>query len=298
MTNLISLLGYKEVVDLKVLGLVASPRKLGNSEILVKEMLASLPAEIDKEMIHLPSLQIEACKACYACLPEDKNCMISDDLAFLLERIKEADAVILASACYFLGSHTSIKTITDRLIAVMANSREFSGKKCVTATVYGIPGWDGYAREAVNNFARFLHLDVVGDMQVQAASPGEVVEPEILATARKLANQLIDPAAAPVSAAEAVLACQVCGSSMLQVRPSGQVRCSMCNAGGELKADGEGYTIVFEKTGHRRFSQEGMAEHGRLLEEVKKSYIANRQELFRRRKPYDAYDWWVVQEGK
>ncbi len=109
---------------------------------------------------------------------------------------------------------------------------------------------------------------------------------------------MIDPAAAPVSAAEAVLACQVCGSSMLQVRPSGQVRCSMCIAGGELKADGEGYTIVFEKTGHRRFSQEGMAEHGRLLEEVKKSYIANRQELFRRRKPYDAYDWWVVREGK
>jgi len=284
---------------LKVLGLVASPRKLGNSEILVKEMLASLPAEVDKEMIHLPSLNIGACKACYACLPEEKGCVISDDLAFLLERIKAADAVIIASACYFLGSHTSIKTITDRLIAVMANSREFSGKKCVTATVYGIPGWDGYAREAVMNFARFLHLEVVGDMQVQAASPGEVVEPEVLATARRLAARLLDPAAEPVvTAANDVLACQVCGSSMLQLKPSGQVRCSMCNAAGELQQNGEGYSLVFNTSEHRRFSPEGMAQHGRLLEEVKKSYIAGRQELFRRRKPYEAYQWWVVPEGK
>lgn len=284
---------------MKVLGLVASPRKLGNSEILVKEMLASLPAEVDKEMIHLPSLNIGACKACYACLPEEKGCVISDDLPFLLERIKAADAVIIASACYFLGSHTSIKTITDRLIAVMANSREFSGKKCVTATVYGIPGWDGYAREAVTNFARFLHLEVVGDMQVQAASPGEVVEAEVLATARRLAARLLDPAAEPVvTAANDVLACQVCGSSMLQLKPSGQVRCNMCNAAGELQQNGEGYSLVFNTSEHRRFSPEGMAEHGRLLEEVKKSYIASRQDLFRRRKPYEAYQWWVVPEGK
>jgi LSD1 subclass zinc finger protein len=283
---------------LRILGLVASPRKLGNSEILVKEMLASLPAEFDKEMIHLPSLHIEACKACYACLPEDKNCIINDHLAFLLERIKAADAVIIASACYFLGSQTSIKTISDRLIAILANSHEFIGKKCVTATVYGIPGWEGYAREAVNNFARFLHLDVVGDMLVQAASPGEVVEPDTLGAARQLAAKLLDSSATPISAASGVLACQSCGSSMLQLSPSGQVRCSMCNATGEIKNTGEGYAIVFTEAKHQRFSPAGMAEHSDRLGEVKNSYIANRQELFRRRKPYEAYNWWIVPEEK
>ena len=59
---------------MKVLGLVASPRNLGNSEILVKEMLASLPYTIEKEMIRLSALAIQPCKACYACLPDGWHC--------------------------------------------------------------------------------------------------------------------------------------------------------------------------------------------------------------------------------
>jgi multimeric flavodoxin WrbA len=275
---------------LKVLGLVASPRKLGNSEILVKEMLASLPADTDKEMIRLADLDIRACRACYVCLPEEKGCRVEDDLPFLLGRIKAADAVVIASACYFLGGHTSLKTIGDRLVSVLANGAEFAGKKCVTATVYGIPGWEGYAREMVNNFARFLHLEVAGDMLVQAASPGEAIRPEVMADARQLAQRLIGAPSA--AGAPGVHTCRDCGSSLLQLAPSGSVRCVMCGATGELKAGAAGFTLDFAP-GHRRFSGEGMAEHARLLDKIRDSFIASRGELSQRRKPYGEYDWWV-----
>ena len=282
---------------MKVLGLVASPRNLGNSEILVKEMLASLPDNIEKEMIRLPALDIQPCKACYACLPYDKSCVIKDQLAGLLDKIKQADAVIIASACYFLGSHTSIKNLSDRMISVLANSADFSGKRCVTVTVYGIPGWEGYAREMVNNFARFLHLQVVGDMLVQAASPGEAAVPAVLEQARELAAALVDPAVGTVPTVQNVLSCNQCGSSFLQIQPSGQVRCVMCNATGELASSTNGYSVSFAEQNHLRFSPAGMAEHAARLEEEKANYVANRHEFYRRRKAYEGYNtWWANME--
>lgn len=285
---------------MKILGLVASPRNLGNSEILVKEMMASLPPEAEKEMIRLPALDIQPCTACYACLDQDKSCVIKDQLSFLLEKIKSADAVIIASACYFLGTHTSIKTISDRLISVLANSNDYGKKKCVTAIVYGVPGWEGYAREAVNNFARFLHLSVVGDMMVQAASPGEAAVPEVLAQAQMLAQKLLTDGMddAPPTVSD-VLCCPDCGSSLLQLQPSGRVRCVMCNRVGELASSQSGYGVTFDRQEHSRFSPTGMEEHASRLVEEKTNYIKNRHELYRRRKAYAAYNhWWTDEEEK
>lgn len=285
---------------MNILGLVASPRNLGNSEILVKEMLASLPPNANKEMIRLADLDIKPCKACYACLDREKSCVINDQLHFLLEKIKAADAVIIASACYFLGTHTSIKIISDRLISVLANSADFSGKKCVTATVYGVEGWEGYAREGVNNFARFLHLTVVGDMLVRAASPGEVAVPEVLAQARELAGRLMDSSVSldKPPLIDDVLCCRQCGSSFLQLQPSGEVRCILCNVTGKIETNESGYEIHFAEGDHCRFSPVGMSEHADRLIAEKTNFIKNRRELNRRRKAYEAYNEWWVQEEK
>jgi multimeric flavodoxin WrbA/uncharacterized Zn finger protein (UPF0148 family) len=276
---------------MRVLALVGSPRKLGNAEILAKEMLAALPAGTEREMIRLPELDIKPCRACYACLPADRGCVIGDDMAFLLDRIRAADAVIIAAACYFLGAHTSVKTAGDRLIAVLANNAEFAGKRCVTAVTYGIPGWEGYAREMVLNFARFLHLDVVGSMLAQAASPGEAARPEVLAEARELAGRLVSGKAD--LSLNGVQVCPACGSSLLQLTPAGGVRCPMCDARGKLTVkDGE-VAVEFAAAAHERFSPAGKEEHAALLTAIKERYMATRSELFRARKPYEDMDWWA-----
>lgn len=276
---------------MKVLALVGSPRKLGNSEILAKEMLAALPAGTEKEMVRLPELRVEPCRACYACLPADRGCVIEDDLPFLLERIKAADAVVVAAACYFLGAHTSVKTVGDRLISIIANSAEYAGKRCVTAVTYGIPGWEGYAREMVLNFAHFLHLEVAGSMLVQAASPGEAARPEVLAEARALAGRLLGGGADLTR--PGVHTCPRCGSSLLQVAKDGALRCPMCDARGRLTAGSDGTAVEFAPAEHARFSPAGKDEHAALLTEIKERYLATRSELYQRRKPYESPDWWV-----
>ncbi len=63
----------------KVLGLVVSNRKLGNSEILVKEILSNIPEECNRELIRLTDLEIKPCKACYRCLQPDSDCAVGDN---------------------------------------------------------------------------------------------------------------------------------------------------------------------------------------------------------------------------
>lgn len=277
---------------MRVLGLVASPRKLGNSEILVKEMLAFLPDNVNKEMMRLTDLKIGNCNACYACLPEDKDCVIEDDFNFFLSKVKEADAIILGTPCYFLGAHTSLKVLGDRLISVLREGAAFAGKKCVIAISYGVPGWNGYAREAAINFARFLHLDVVGTMVVQAANPGEVVKPNVLTEAQQLAASLMQPHK-ELNSSESMY-CPACSSSLLQMSLDGKVRCPMCAATGRLSVESNKLDITWEEAVHSRFSPQGMAEHAELLEQIKSGYLANRSQLYGMRKPYQQYDnWWV-----
>ena len=286
---------------MQILGLVASPRRSGNSELLVKEMLASAPAGTEKEMIRLTDLEIKNCTACYACLPVGKKCVINDDLDFLLERIRNADALIIASPCYFLGSHTSIKTISDRLISVMDDGGGFRGKRCVTVVNYGIQEWEGYAREAVNNFARFLHLDVVGDLSVNAAIPGEALEEKTIKAAHELSKRLWEPASTALEPeASAGLLCSECQSSLLQIAATGHVRCVMCGMTGQLQATADRWSIRFRAQEPARFSREGMNEHRQKLESLKTRYLEKRKELAQRCKVYADYDWWVRpgQEGK
>ena len=142
---------------MKVLAIVASARKTGNSEILAKEILSALPESTEKKMIRLAELNIEPCRACYACLPAGKGCVIQDDFDGLLQQIREADAVILASPVYFLGMHTRLKLLCDRCISVLNDAKEYSGRRCVVVVPYGVEGWEGCGVEATVSVARFLH---------------------------------------------------------------------------------------------------------------------------------------------
>ena len=277
---------------MKVLGLVASARRLGNSEILAKEIMSRLPEGMDKVMIRLTDLHIQQCTACYACLPEDKSCVIQDDFGFVINQIKQADAVVIAAPCYFLGPHTAVKLMNDRLISVINDARAFAGKKCVVAVSYGIDEWQGYALEATVSFARFLHLDVVGSMLVRAASPGEAVRPEVLTETQRLAEALVGgPKTEPETG---IQHCEACGSSLLQLTSAGRVECRLCGSKGFIeKEDGGRFRIRFETSQHPRYSPEGMTEHGRVLEAVRDQYLAERQQLNKLRKPYQAIDWWI-----
>ena len=102
---------------MKVLGIVGSPRKNGNTELLTKHTLKAISEEqLDTELIRLAGLEIKPCTACMAC-KEQEICSIKDDLFPLYLRMKEAEGIILASPVYYGSATALIKALIERVLA-------------------------------------------------------------------------------------------------------------------------------------------------------------------------------------
>ncbi len=98
----------------KVLGILGSPRRRGNSEILLDEALRgaeSQKAEVEK--IVLNEFRISPCQGCDGCFQTGK-CVINDDMTIIYEKLRIADAIILASPIYFSNVTAQTKLMIDR----------------------------------------------------------------------------------------------------------------------------------------------------------------------------------------
>lgn len=102
---------------MKILGIVCSPRKGGNTEILVKEALdAAREAGGETELIVVADKEIAPCDACGACM-EDGTCRIDDDMQTIYQRLELADGLIFGTPVYFLNVSAQAKAIIDRTYA-------------------------------------------------------------------------------------------------------------------------------------------------------------------------------------
>ena len=113
---------------MKAIGIVGSPRKNGNTEILTRHTLKAIAeAGLDTELIRLAGRDIRPCDACMACRQEER-CPIDDDLLPIYNKMKEADAVILASPVYFGSANALLKALMDRTGYMSYDTRPFAGK--------------------------------------------------------------------------------------------------------------------------------------------------------------------------
>lgn len=82
---------------MKILGLVGSQRKDGNSYLILKEALEG--SEEGIEIVQLAEMQIDWCNACGLC-KDTMKCVIEDDMGFILDKVVEANAVIFSVPRY------------------------------------------------------------------------------------------------------------------------------------------------------------------------------------------------------
>jgi multimeric flavodoxin WrbA len=102
---------------MKVVALNGSPRKEGNTAMLLDAVLAVLSQEgIETERIQLGGRKIHGCTACMKCFKiHDGHCSVRDDvLNELLDRMVAADGIIIGSPTYFANVSTEVKALIDR----------------------------------------------------------------------------------------------------------------------------------------------------------------------------------------
>jgi multimeric flavodoxin WrbA len=98
----------------KVLGIVGSPRRGGNTEILVKTALESADkAGAETEMIRLCEKVVGPCDGCASCA-KTKRCKFDDDFAEVFDKMADADAILFASPSYFESVTPQMKALIDR----------------------------------------------------------------------------------------------------------------------------------------------------------------------------------------
>ena len=102
----------------KVLILSGSPRKGGNSDLLCDEfMRGAMEAGNDVEKIRVAEKKIGYCSACYYCQESGGECAKKDDMPEILQKMIDADVIVLSSPVYFYSIDAQLKALIDRTVA-------------------------------------------------------------------------------------------------------------------------------------------------------------------------------------
>jgi len=217
----------------KIVGLIGSPRKLGNSELMVKEISRNIPVEHELLLINLVKMNLKPCTGCYQCLFKAGECPLKDDMSTVIETLRGADGVILAAPTYFLGAYGTVKVFTDRSLMVLAEIEEFYGKPAVVVTLAGIEGKEGHSQMALAASASSLGFHVKDQATVYAALPGEVFlggqNKEIAAHFGKV---LLDPDYVRKPMA---YECSLCSGNAIKFLGDDRVECLSCHNPGKIK---------------------------------------------------------------
>jgi multimeric flavodoxin WrbA len=113
---------------LKAIGIVGSPRKGGNTEILTAHCLKAMVEEgLETELIRLAGLDIKGCNACGYCF-DHEGCSIEDDMQAVYAKMVAADAIIVASPVYYSSATSLVKGLLERAGFMSRGSGVFKGK--------------------------------------------------------------------------------------------------------------------------------------------------------------------------
>jgi multimeric flavodoxin WrbA len=124
----------------KALGIVGSPRRGGNTDVMVDHVLqGAREAGAEIEKIMLSDLSIAPCRACYSC--QDAGiCVHKDDMESVFEKMDESRVWVLGTPVYWWGPSAQMKTFVDRWFAKAASRDRrdiLSGHKVVLAVPMG-----------------------------------------------------------------------------------------------------------------------------------------------------------------
>lgn len=107
---------------MKVLGIYGSPRKGGNSDILLDQVLESAAgAGAETERIYCRKLKnLSGCLECGGC-DETGQCVVEDDMTEVYPLLKEADTIVLSAPIFFYNMPAQAKALVDRSQACWAD---------------------------------------------------------------------------------------------------------------------------------------------------------------------------------
>lgn len=263
---------------MEILALVGSPRRLGNSELMAKEISRCISEPHRLKLVRLPEMDIGPCRACYACLFDERTCPQRDDFPQIFEALVKSDALILAAPTYMLAANASLKQFLDRGLSLFTRIEQLWGKPAVAVTIAGIPGMEGYTKLCLDSALRLIGAQPKASEVVYGALPGEVFMNESnRQMAEKLAKALLGP---PPDWENQPWRCPACGGDTFRFLGSDRLRCMTCSSPGNIQLRNDRICLAVDAPeDHFFLTLEGARHHLHWLQGMKQRFLETKKEL-------------------
>lgn len=167
---------------MKVVGFVGSPRKNGNTDVLVQQVLeGAAEAGADIEKFYINEMDIKGCQGCAYCRTVE-DCKLKDDMEKAYNALRNADGFVFGSPIYFFQFTGQMRQFIDRWYALMNTDftpRIDTGKKAIIVGAHGNPETDAF-KGVFDEFTQVLQMfgmDVKDTLvDVGHHAPGEAKE--------------------------------------------------------------------------------------------------------------------------
>jgi len=251
---------------MKVLGIVASHRRLGNTEILVKEAL--MGAEV--EIMRWTDYHILPCEGLATCLFSGRGCKLKDkdDHNYLMEKIYQCDGLIFGAPCYLLEVPAIVKQFIDRLFVLMSSPPppSMKGKPAAIIIPYATRGWTSYALLQPNLMLLELGMSVIDRALIHIQGMSEAAaDQRALEKARNIGIEV----ATAIKTGDTTYrgepgVCPVCHDRNIHIlKDNATVECGLCGIRGKLSLEKGKIKVNFpeEQIQWHRFSAENIYRH-------------------------------------
>jgi NAD(P)H-dependent FMN reductase len=260
----------------KILGIIGSPRGLGNCEIMVKEISRNIDVNHELLLLRLSEFNVLPCRGCYSCLFGKNRCILDDDLYKILDAISASDALIVAAPTYVFSVNSSLKRFTDRFLSFFPYIDELWGRPSVGVGIAGVESNQGHTLLGIHHFLKALFTDKKKSLMIFGALPGEIFLNEAnKRMAAELASALFGPA--PIRKQPC---CPLCGENVFQFFSDNRVQCMLCSNTGTMAIESGQPVFKIDKCNLSLLLSKEDALKGReLLRSMKKDFMEKKTRL-------------------
>ncbi len=258
-----------------ILGLIASPRTLGNCELIVKEIGNHITEKHELQLLRLQDFNIKPCRGCYTCLFGIKQCVIDDDYPQVISAIVNADALIIAVPTYSLGANATLKLFFDRCIASYSYVNQLWNKPCVSIGIAGINGMECSTRLDLEKFTSMMLFDNKATEILYSAIPGEVfMNEKNLKKAAALGRALFGERLHDNGPS-----CPICGGKSFRFLGEDRVKCLLCSQAGYISMESGSPVFDITKEYGIFLSKKEAQNHSKWLKGKRSEYKVKREYL-------------------
>ncbi|MEI6305710.1 MAG: flavodoxin family protein [Deltaproteobacteria bacterium] len=150
---------------MKVTAFNGSPRKNGNTSLLIYHVFGSLEKEgIATELVQVGGEKMHGCVACYQCISrKDKRCVVNDDIAnTCIAKMADSDGIIIGSPTYFAALTPETKALIDRCGMVSRANDDMLKRKAGAAVVSVRRAGAIHVFDSINHFFTISQMIIPG----------------------------------------------------------------------------------------------------------------------------------------